>query len=237
MIVDYVDINTIYEDEHTGEVYGCYTILGWNGNRDKYNKKLYVGKCNICGKYSIMRLKGFDRLTSDKCCHAKVNGGDGSKYWDNIRICKIYSKILYRCYQEEDKSYRFYGGKGIKICDEWVNNPKSFENWALSNGYEDNLTIDRIDSSKDYSPDNCRWITVHDNSKWKSSTRYLYINGESDSGRSWSEKCNFGINTINMYLREYPEDKVKELIVKRMSNPNLERKSHQTWFDVYGIQV
>lgn len=45
------------------------------------------------------------------------------------------------------------------------------------------------------------------------------------------------INTINMYLREYPEDKVKELIVKRMSNPNLERKSHQTWFDVYGIQV
>lgn len=237
MIVEYIDSNSIYEDKHTDETYGCYTILGWNGDRDKYGKKLYVGICNHCGKYAIMRLKSFERLDSSKCYHIRLNGGDGTKYWDNQRISRIYRKMVERCYKQSNKAYVFYGGKGIKICDEWIENPKSFEEWSLSNGYEEWLTIDRKDSSKDYSPENCRWVELLNNSKYKSTTKYLYINNEMDSCRGWSKKCGLGTNAISKYLREYPEDKVKELIVKRMSNPNLERKSHQTWFDVYGIQV
>ena len=70
-----------------------------------------------------------------------------------------------------------YGGKGIRVCQEWLDNPELFEEWSLENGYEDNLTIDRIDSTKDYCPDNCRWVTLEDNAKYKSTTRVLDVDG------------------------------------------------------------
>ena len=73
-----------------------------------------------------------------------------------------------RCTNPKDKAYRRYGGRGIKICDEWLDYMK-FKHWALENGYEPGLTIDRIDNDGNYEPDNCQFITQSENSKkyWK----------------------------------------------------------------------
>ena len=73
-----------------------------------------------------------------------------------------------RCYNIKNKSFKNYGGKGIVICDEWLQDFNKFKEWALANGYEDNLTIDRINNNGNYEPSNCRWVTKSFNSGYTS---------------------------------------------------------------------
>jgi len=83
------------------------------------------------------------------------------------RLNEIYYNIKKRCYNEKHKDYYNYGARGIQMCEEWKNDRYSFLDWAYSSGYEDDLTIDRIDNLKGYSPDNCRWVTRADNNRNK----------------------------------------------------------------------
>lgn len=140
-----------------------------------------------------------------------------------------------RCYNKNSKSYHWYGEKGIKIFDEWMNNPKKFEEWSISNGYIDGMTIDRIDSDKDYCPENCRWVSAEYNSRYKSTTRVLTINGESHTGREWADMLGLGICVVNTYIRLYGIDDTIEFIKRFLDNPSLadKRKSGESFFDLY----
>jgi hypothetical protein len=75
------------------------------------------------------------------------------------RLYRIWKNMKTRCFNQKVKSYKDYGGRGITICDEWCNSFEAFETWALSNGYADDLTIDRINNDWNYCPDNCKWAT------------------------------------------------------------------------------
>lgn len=206
---------------------GIFDVLYECNFKTNYGHKMYHVKCSECGWESNMRK--YDIKITKKCTHIKINGSyrDFNKYkWANKRINKIFNGMIQRCYNENDKAYRWYGAKGIKICDEWIENPNLFEEWALNNGYTDKLTIDRIEENENYAPDNCRWIPNKDNAKYKSTTSLIEVDGEIHTGKDWSRKLGFGINVINKYIRRYGLDNTIEFIRRYKANPNLRPFKH-----------
>ena len=85
--------------------------------------------------------------------------------------------MIKRCNDENCKNYKYYGGRGIKVCDEWKNNFLNFRKWALNNGYKENLSIERIDVNGNYCPENCTWITMENQLKNKQNTLKVIYNG------------------------------------------------------------
>ena len=121
--------------------------------------KLKNGNTKSCGCYAKQLFKM--RISADKMhSGAKIIHGKSRS-----RIYHIYHGIKQRCYNHSNPSYRLYGAKGIAMCQQWKNSFMDFYNWAIENGYTNELTIDRIDSNKNYCPENCRWVTLSENSK------------------------------------------------------------------------
>lgn len=101
-----------------------------------------------------------------------------------------------RCSNPNDKNYDIYGGRGITVCDEWRNSFETFRDWAFANGYADNLTIDRIDNDKGYSPENCRWISIAEQQRNKSNCIYIEAFGEKHTIAEWSRIKNIPAPTL-----------------------------------------
>jgi hypothetical protein len=217
-----------------GKRIGIYDVIYECIYKSKDGHRLFHVKCSQCGWETDIQMHHIKY--TKQCKHKnKFNQYIFDSNFSNHRIRDIYYKMLNRCYYKKDKDYKFYGNKGIKIYNNWLKNPKSFEEWALSNGYKDDLTIDRIDSFKDYCPENCRWVTILDNSKYKSTTKITTVDGISHTGREWAELLELGTNTINKMLKKYPETKVKEFISKRMKDKTICRHSYETWMEAYSL--
>lgn len=104
------------------------------------------------------------------------------------RLRSIYNGMRLRCYNEDNINYKYYGGKGVAICDEWLLSFENFFDWAINNGYNENLTIDRIDSEKEYSPDNCKWSTKKEQAYNRSMSVKLTLNGRTMYMTEWAEE-------------------------------------------------
>lgn len=131
------------------------------------NKNLRNGHTKSCGCYKNDIVREIGKVTGKTNVYgaqAKAHENNVSHGMSKTRLYRIWQQIKQRCYNEKSSSYKYYGGKGIKVCDLWKDDFEAFLEWAINNGYSDYLTIDRIDSSCDYEPRNCRWITQEENS-------------------------------------------------------------------------
>ena len=145
------------------------------------NKQFWEFKCD-CGKTAILEKIGvvYGRI---KNCHDKRLGARNIDLPKNIkdRLIRIRNGIINRCERKYSTGYKSYGEKGIHVCDEWRNTTDglyNFINWAISSGYNNTLTIDRIDNEKGYYPENCRWATYREQGKNKRNTIIVKYKGK-----------------------------------------------------------
>lgn len=160
-------------NNHIGEKFGRLEILEYyKGTCSKGIRVRSKVKCKCdCGKIVI---KSFENLQSGhtKSCGCLSSEVIIQRNKDNIKhnksktkLYKVYTSMKHRCYSSKHTHYKDYGGRGITICDEWLNDFLKFEEWAYKNGYCDGLTIDRIDVNSSYSPSNCRFISMCEQSQ------------------------------------------------------------------------
>ena len=126
------------------------------------------------------------------------------------RLDNIYYHMIKRCYKEKHRSYEQYGGRGIKVCDEWRKNKILFFEWAIKQGYSDNLTLDRIDVNGDYSPENCRWVDWNTQENNRTNNVRIVIGKENKTLAEWSRLSGVLSDTIAYRLKKgwNPEDAI-----------------------------
>lgn len=117
-------------------------------------------------------------------------------------LYNVWLTMKQRCYNPKDKHYKWYGFKGVKVCSEWLNNAEAFVEWALNNNYKPGLTLDRIDSNGDYTPSNCRFITIQAQQRNKSSNHVLVYDGISLPIQEWAEKLNITPSTLRSRINK-----------------------------------
>ena len=108
------------------------------------------------------------------------------------RLYRIWIGMKTRCCNPNSNNWKSYGGKGITICDEWINDYDAFCSWSMDHGYNDNLSIDRIDNSKGYCPSNCRWVTELDQRHNQTNNKWITYNGQTKLVSEWARE--YGIN-------------------------------------------
>lgn len=143
----------------TGQRFGMLLVLSKHSENTKYGNYRWACRCD-CGKEIIVAAGNLRHGASASCgCVRTKHLGKGT------RLYRIWTGMKDRCLNPSGKYWRRYGGRGITMCQRWIEDFSLFRDWALRNGYEKLLTIDRIENNQGYCPWNCQWITREENSK------------------------------------------------------------------------
>ena len=187
----------------TGQRFGDLLVLEECGKK----RKEIAWKCICsCGKTTV--VPGYYLRTGHtKSCGCKVASPRPKSFFykhHKEKIARAYINMKTRCYNSNYYLYKNYGGNGITVCDDWLgeNGFENFYNWSFNNGYEEKLSIDRIDNSKGYSPDNCRWVTMKEQQNNRTNNRMLTANGETHTMSEWSEISKIPYWTIQRRLKD-----------------------------------
>lgn len=187
-----------------GQRFGRLMILRDSGMRRGGNI-MYLCACD-CGNEILTTLTHLKSGHTQSCgCLQKERTSAASKThgMSNSRLYRIWANMKSRCLNPNVPCYVNYGARSIGVCEEWKNSFSKFEAWALSFGYDDSLTIDRIDSNLSYSPQNCRWVDDSTQRNNKRNNHLVTYLGTTLTCKQWSEKTGISDKTIRDRLNRY----------------------------------
>ena len=170
----------------TGKRYGRLRVIKYVGD-EKWECECDCGKITYPASYNLNKghTKSCGCKNKEDLLKALTKHGK--------RHTKIYSawcRMKRRCSDKNIESFKYYGGRGISVCEKWKNSFSEFYDWAMANGYDDNLEIDRIDNDGNYSPENCKFSTRKEQVRNRSNTLYIIYNGKSITFIELCEKFN-----------------------------------------------
>lgn len=206
-----------YKGRSIGDTNGKLTIIGNTDNNkelhDPNSEFSYICKCT-CGEIVEIPYRAFpNRTTCGKCLNYEKHGDTNSEY---SYLYSRYRNMIARCYNPNSTEYHNYGGRGIKICDEWLehnNGYSNFKSWAISAGCSPELSIDRINNDGNYEPSNCRWVTNQVQANNKRTNIYYGDKNVEDWVR---ERC---INRSSIYRKTQTTENESELLEWLMHLP------------------
>lgn len=189
----------------TGQTINSWYVIKEVG-RSKSGSATFLCRCLLCGKEKIVEGRSV-RSGASKCCgcfHPKRI--DVTRH--DERLYGVWHGIKDRCNNQNSPQYKWYGGRGIKVCEEWNNDYLAFREWAYSHGYDDSAikyqcTIDRLDTNGNYSPDNCAWRTQKQQCNNTRSNHKITYNGETHTIQEWSEITGIRKDTLRRRIVIY----------------------------------
>lgn len=169
---------------------------------------LILCRCK-CGFEKYTRLGDLRNGSSKRCKACSLDMNRRIKHgMSSHPIYVVWNDMIKRCYNENVKYFKNYGGRGIEVSSIWVDDPEAFIKWCINNGYKKGLQIDRIDNDGNYTPDNCRFVTRKVNNRNRSTNIFLTCFGETKTIVEWSEdeRCNVPYCTLYERVRLYNWD-------------------------------
>lgn len=186
-----------------GRKFGRLTVIKYEYSKNY--KRYWLCKCE-CGNEKYISTSKLTTGNTISCgCYQKENIKNGLNYKHGLRKTRLYRiwvNMKTRCCNTNDNHFKDYGARGIKICDEWLNDFMNFYNWSMENGYKDNLTIDRIDVNGNYEPSNCRWATILEQNRNRRVVKVITFNGKSQTISQWSSELKLGKETIRERIKK-----------------------------------
>lgn len=174
----------------TGHRYGRLTVVERASNSES-GRTRWLCKCD-CGNSIVTlgnslqsgRTKSCGCYQQEHCSHVTHGMTRGGKI---PRLYHVWLNMKDRCSNPNNCEFKNYGGRGIDVCEEWANDFKRFNDWAMANGFKNGLEIDRIDNDQGYSPDNCRFVTRSQNMRNRSDNRWITVLGETQCLSDWAK--------------------------------------------------
>ena len=183
----------------TGQRFGRLTVVERANDyisQNGHHTTQWLCKC-ACGNEIVVMANNLKRVTKSCGCYkSEITTEKNITHGvSDSRLYNIWCNIKQRCYNKNNNSYKDYGGRGIIICDEWLDFEPFYE-WAMDNGYNDDLTIDRVDNNGNYEPSNCRWVDIKTQSNNKRNNHYITYNGKTQTLAQWSDELNINYNKL-----------------------------------------
>lgn len=173
----------------TGQKFGRLTAL--YRLRNYHDTHTYWLCMCECGNFKEVYLGSLTSGATTSCgCLVKKHGRSYEP------IYRTWLGVKTRCYNKSDEHYNDYGGRGIEMCDMWLNNFMNFYDWAMNNGYKKGLTLDRVDVNGNYEPSNCRWATAKQQARNRRNNRHFTHNGKTYCIAEWCEILNLNYSTV-----------------------------------------